>query len=224
MICDSDAKVKLIVGEIINGRTLLETPDSNSKSVLCRCNCGRQYRITIRHLAKGRTQACQTCTRIRIKQTHGAYTGRNKTCERLHRIWKAMKERCSPGKRRDQQTYYGSGIRVCEDWINDYTAFKAWALANGYRDDLTIDRWPDKKGGYEPGNCRWADQQTQQRNRTNNKHIYAFGETKLLTEWCEDARCTIERSVLGRRISAGWEAERAISQPGGKQALWRKKK
>lgn len=212
MICDLPGEVKLVVGKTVNGRTLLESPQGDTKSVLCRCSCGNEYRITIRHLKYGRTKVCTACASKIFKQTHGAYTGRNRSCERLHRIWKAMKERCSPSNRRDQKTYFGSGIRVCEEWANNYPAFRDWALANGYRDNLTIDRYPNRVGNYEPTNCRWADQQPQQRNRTNNRHIEAFGETKLLTEWCDDPRCVVERSVLGRRITRGWAPERAITE------------
>ena len=38
-----------------------------------------------------------------------------------------------------------------------------WALDNGYRDDLSIDRI-DNDGSYELSNCRWVTQQVQTRN------------------------------------------------------------
>jgi len=53
------------------------------------------------------------------------------------------------------KTYYkDKGIIVCDEWRNDFEKFKKWAMENGYRDDLSIDRI-NSNGNYEPSNCRW---------------------------------------------------------------------
>jgi hypothetical protein len=81
----------------------------------------------------------------------------------LYRTWSSMRERCSNPKRKDYHRYGGRGVSVCAEW-DDYLAFKAWALANGYEQHLTIDR-VENDGGYEPGNCRWVTRAVQVRHQ-----------------------------------------------------------
>lgn len=73
---------------------------------------------------------------------------------RLYNIWSCMRQRCNNPKHTAAKWYHYKGIRLCEEWESDFEAFKSWAISNGYRDDLTIDRVdPDKN--YCPENCRW---------------------------------------------------------------------
>lgn len=60
--------------------------------------------------------------------------------------------------------YGGRGITVCDEWAKDLKAFYDWAMANGYRDDLTIDRINNDEG-YRPDNCRWATYHEQRLNQ-----------------------------------------------------------
>lgn len=74
--------------------------------------------------------------------------------ERLYRIWYGMKRRCYGNSSAQTKYYKDKGIRICEEWLDSFEAFASWARANGYQDDLSIDR-VDSDGNYEPGNCRW---------------------------------------------------------------------
>lgn len=99
---------------------------------------------------------------------------------------------------------------MCERWSN----FKNFLHDMGEPPAGTsIDRWPNNNGDYEPGNCRWATQQQQMRNTRVNVHLHAFGETKCLAEWLEDARCAVGRSCLRRRVANGCPHELAITDP-----------
>lgn len=75
---------------------------------------------------------------------------RNKV-SRLYNIWANIKKRClNPNNPR----YHRYGSRsICKEWL-DYPGFKKWAMGNGYKNGLTIDRVNNNKG-YNPSNCQW---------------------------------------------------------------------
>lgn len=82
----------------------------------------------------------------------------------LYRIWNNMRQRCNNPKKPCYPYYGGQGVSVCAIW-DDYQEFKTWALSSGYAPNLSIDRYPDTTGNYEPNNCRWSTKTAQSRNQ-----------------------------------------------------------
>lgn len=80
--------------------------------------------------------------------------------------WKNMKARCNNPNATHYSYYGGRGIRVCDRW----NVFENFLEDMGERPEgKTLDRWPDKDGNYEPGNCRWATRSEQAKNQRPHK-------------------------------------------------------
>lgn len=122
--------------------------------------------------------------------------------------WYCMKQRCLNPRNERFSDYGGAGITVCDRWLS----FENFFADMGSRPAGTsLDR-KDGKGPYEPENCRWATPKQQVRNRRDNARATAFGETKLVVEWSEDARCVVSYGCLRKRFRLGWLFEEALSK------------
>ena len=104
--------------------------------------------------------------------------------DRLDVIYMNMKQRCLNPNNPAYRDYGERGITVCDEWKCSRLEFRRWALSNGYRDDLTIDRI-DNNQGYQPSNCRWVTIKQNCNNRRSSHMVDAFGESHSLQEWSE---------------------------------------
>lgn len=116
----------------------------------------------------------------RMGNKNGRYL-HGKCRTRLYKIFSMMKDRCYNPKSSAYPYYGGKGITICREWIDDFMNFYNWAMANGYKENLTIERI-NVNGNYEPDNCEWIPQKEQMRNRTNSHFVQYNGETMTLTE------------------------------------------
>lgn len=169
---------------------------------LCICECGGSKIVRGSHLLSGNVRSCGC---IVARKTHGG------TGTRLWNIWIQMRQRCSYQNAPNYHRYGGRGIAVCEEWENSFEAFRNWALANGYRDDLTIDR-KDNDGHYCPENCRWTTRKVQSNNTKRNRVLTLNGEEHTLSEWAE--ALSINPGTLSSRVNRQhWSDEKALSTP-----------
>jgi len=179
---------------------------------LARCDCGTTREVQVQSMQSGmsRSCGCLALERLRAATKHGDCAGGRPT--RLYKIWRDMLGRTMRPSHRRFVDWGGRGVTVCPEWALSYVAFREWALANGYRDDLELDRI-DNNGNYEPGNCRWATEAQQAENRRTTVRVEAFGETKPIFVWSRDPRCRVSYTTLCERLKAGWIAEQAIATP-----------
>lgn len=181
---------------------------------VCRCDCGTILDVWSVYLRNGTTKSCGCLNRelaserLKTRKLLQGSDGRSST--RLYKTWTSMLQRCENPKAYYFDHYGGRGIRVCQEWRDSFEAFRAWALSNGYSDDLTIDRI-DNDGNYCPENCRWADSFTQCNNMRSNRMISFGGKTMSLSQWARELG--ISRSTLAVRICKGWSIQRAFTTP-----------
>lgn len=136
------------------------------------------------------------------------YESHGHSYSRTYRSWSSMKQRCYNPKTTGYEYYGGRGVTVCAKWRGSFEAFL---------DDMgerpigkTLDRI-NNDGPYEPGNCRWADKDTQSRNQSRSHYLTLNGETMVLEDWAE--RLGLWPRSLRGRLKRGWPLEKALTLP-----------
>lgn len=173
-------------GKRFSRLTVIEKDHTNKHGEIvwkCKCDCGNISYVTSNYLVSGHTKSCGCLATEKAKEantTHGL------SHTKLTRTYANMITRCYNPNYKYYSSYGGRGISVCSEWSgNDgITNFIKWALSNGYKDNLTLDRI-NVDGNYSPNNCRWATMKQQQNNRTNNTVFEYNGEKKTLSEWSD---------------------------------------
>ena len=130
--------------------------------------------------------------------------------KKLYKIRTKMIERCTNPNCDRYKDYGGRGIKICDEWLNDYDSFVDWSKMNGYKEGLSIDRI-DNNGNYEPSNCRWITKREQNRNKRTNKMVTYKGETKPLIVWCEELG--LKYDPIHNRLEKRWDVEKAFTKP-----------
>lgn len=176
-----------LTGKVVGDLTVVgldHIEDKNGrkrKFWLCECSCGNMTVVRTDSLTSGSTTSCGCAAVKKAKELSTSHGG---SYTRLYSIWSGMKDRCrnpnSPSRRR----YGGRGIDVCDEWFNSYEVFRAWAISNGYGEELSIDRI-DNNGNYCPENCRWVTNKQNSRNRECNITVNYNGKNMALSESAE---------------------------------------
>lgn len=128
---------------------------------------------------------------------------------RTYNIWAMMLQRCTNPKAANYISYGGAGVTVCPRWY-DFANFFA-DMGHPPTEKHTLDRI-DNSLGYSPENCRWADPDTQQNNRTISTRITAFGETLSVTQWARKTGMTPDM-IRHRVLVLGMDPEIALTTP-----------
>lgn len=195
---------KLTVLEYTNKRNL-------NRNILwrCLCDCGNEIYVATSCLNSGHTKSCG-CGKnnfVEMGKIGGKIGKHHLSRTRLYKCYNHMINRCHNSSNIQYKDYGGRGITVCEEWKNDFISFYNWAMSNGYKDDLTIDRI-DVNGNYEPSNCRWVNKYLQANNKRNNVYITCNNETLTIAQWSN--RLNINYWNIRRKIQKGWTIQQII--------------
>ena len=108
----------------------------------------------------------------------------SKDYAKLYDVWKHFCDRCYKPKAKEYEAYGGRGIKVCDEWKDNFASFSDWAMDNGWKPGLTIERI-DVHGDYSPTNCKFITRREQMYNLQSSIYVEIDGVRKSLPEWCD---------------------------------------
>lgn len=152
----------------------------------CKCDCGNpeKLKISSANLKNGATKSCGCLQKERASEANKKH-GDSKT--KLFMVWSDMRHRCNNPKHHAYRWYGGKGIKVCEEWDNNYVLFKKWAYSSGYKEGLTIDR-KDADKNYCPENCCWASRQQQSSHLSSCNCFEFFNKKYYVSQFCREMK------------------------------------
>lgn len=167
----------------------------------CKCRCGKTVIVVLRSLTSGHTKSCGCLHKDAVSGAKWNVThGMSKTP--LARKWNSIKDRCYRKKSRLYKYYGARGIKMCNQWSNDFVAFYTWSINNGYKPGLQIDRINNDKG-YGPDNCRYVTNMVNSNNRRSNIRVLVGAEALTLANACRKMGVFGKYKVVYQRMKRG---------------------
>lgn len=170
----------------------------------CRCVCGTVKDVVQSNLVSGTSKSCG-CRKHDVGVKHGA-ARRGSVWPEFY-VWKAMIDRCHNKNSQGFARYGGRGIRVCDEWRQDFSAFIS-DLGRRPSVNHTIER-VDNSLGYFAGNCKWATHIEQDRNKRTSRKVAFNGRSLTVAEWSEVTGIS-DRTLIWR-LNAGWPPDSALT-------------
>jgi hypothetical protein len=148
------------------------------------CKCGNTVEVFINSVNSGNTKSCGCLKKSGTSwMIHGL-------CEHpLYGVWKKIKSRCYDKKEKAYRNYGAIGVRVCDEWNNNPKSFIDWALANGWKKGMQIDKdiIPKKIGIpallYSPDMCSVVTPSENNLSKKTNRIVVFNGKSQTLREW-----------------------------------------
>jgi hypothetical protein len=198
-----------LTGQVFGRLKVLENAGVDKEKKLlwkCECVCGNSLVVVGGSLRSGLTKSCG-CLRKEVSsgltKTHGMRE------HPLYSTWCNIKGRCLNTKRKEYNYYGRRGIRVCDEWVNDFPRFLS-DMGDKPSSKHSIDR-VDNNGNYCKENCRWSTKSEQSRNCRNTVLVDWNGLKFKLVDLLEIYN--INLSAMRSRLKCKWGIERALLTP-----------
>lgn len=171
----------------------------------CRCDCGTVKFVDAANLTAGHTRSCGCLLKDVAKRLKKPNSDSKHP---LYHVWQGIKVRCDPANKnkREYRRYAGRGIRICDEWRDDFRAFVK-SIGPRPSPSHSIDRI-NNDGNYEPGNVRWATSDVQRRNCIAIHPLDIRGETRCVMDWAKESGLGVQ--TIYRRLQRGWDPEEAV--------------
>lgn len=169
----------------------------------CLCDCGKTIFASTGNL-NFKLQSCG-CLITDTNTKHGFYS------HPLYNVYRGMLKRCYNKKDKYYYLYGERGISVCKEWIDNPKSFFDWAISNGYKKGLELDRYPNQDGNYTPENCRWATPKQNCNNTRKNVLLTLNGKTLTIPQWADELNMSVF-SIRARYYKYSHTVEEILSK------------
>ena len=200
------------IGSVFGYLTIIKDAgrDKNGRYVKALCKCGRIKKYRLSHVKYGKIKSCGCYSKEQAAKrnwTHGL------SSHPLYGVRQNIINRC---KDMNDEHYGKRGVRMCEEWLNDFKSFYDWAISNGWKKGMEVDK--DAKAIklglpppliYSPDWCSIITRKTNARNTRTNVFVEYNNETKTIAEWCEIVGISQKRFYS--RIKRGWSLEKTLT-------------
>lgn len=167
---------------------------------LCRCVCGKEIPVLMCNLTSSHSKSCG-CEKGDTGKNFFKH-GLSKTT--LHGVWSGMLRRCYNQNEKFYYRYGGRGVIVCDEWKDDFTKFYYWAIDNGYKEGLELDKdiIPQRLGIpaiiYSPEMCCFVTKMENCNSRSNSILFDIDGERLSFREI--SIKYNINKDTLYQRV------------------------
>lgn len=203
-------KLKVEIGYRYNKLEVLKEIDpyrlpsgQTNRAFLCRCDCGKEIKARLSHLVRGKAGCqCVFIDGVKMESDNDVY---------IRKIYRAIKHRTSENYA-EKHLYYDKGVKVCDEWLNDFSNFYYWAKRRGLKKGLQIDRI-DSDDDYNPKNCRVVSPKVNANNKSNTFYVNYKGNKIAFMLLLQQKNLEDHACAIRGRIRRGWSVEEAIDKP-----------
>jgi len=194
------------------------TKNESVAKAIYKCKCGAIVEKYIWSVKSGKVRSCG-CIRKHVIHINAQNKTHGLSGHPLYSIWNGIKARCYYEKSNRYHLYGEKGVVMCDEWLKHPEKFIQWALDNGWKKGLQIDKdiIPKKLGIpaklYSPEMCSIVTHKENGFNKMNITMYEYNGKKQSLYDWSIELK--MKKSTLYDRVQV-MPIEQAFSLKFGK--------